>query len=107
MPNSFLVVLTTLPSRPQARKLSRKILKARLAACINILGPAESYFWWRGKIDRAKEFLLLIKTRVPHFDRLRRFIEKNHPYAVPEIVALPLQKGSAAYLDWIKNELNL
>ena len=107
MPSAFLIVLTTLPNRSRARALSRKILRARLAACVNILGPAESFFWWKKKIDHAKEFLLLIKTRASHFDRLRRFIEKNHPYSVPEIVALPIKKGNATYLDWIKTELNL
>lgn len=103
MRDSFLIVLTTLPNRSQARKLSRQILKIKLAACINILGPAESSFWWEGKIDHAKEFLLLIKTQVAHFGRLRGFLEKNHPYSVPEIVAIPLVKGHAPYLDWIKS----
>ena len=107
MPRPYQIVLTTLPNRSQARKLSQRILKARLAACTNLLGPAESFFWWKGKIDRAKEFLLLIKTRASHFDRLRRFIEKNHPYSVPEIAALPIEKGNASYLNWIKSELNL
>ena len=103
MPGSFLIVLTALPDRSRARALSQKILKARLAACINILGPAESFFRWKNKIDRAKEFLLLIKTRASHFDRLRRLVKKNHPYSVPEIVALPIKKGNAAYLDWMKH----
>ena len=72
---------------------------------MNILGPAESLFWWQGKIDRAKEFLLLIKTRSAHFKGLRRFLEKNHPYTVPEIVALPIEEGNASYLNWIKKSI--
>ena len=102
MPDSFIVVLTTIPTRSQSQKLARAILKKHLAACVNILGPAESLFWWQGEIDRAKEFVLLLKTRASRFTRLRQFIEKHHPYSVPEIVALPIKKGSASYLNWIR-----
>lgn len=105
MPSPFYVVLTTLPSRSQAQKLAHKILQEKFAACVNVLGPAQSFFWWEGKIDRAKEFLLLIKTRRSVFSRLRRFLEKNHPYEVPEIVALPIESGNASYLDWIRREI--
>lgn len=103
MSDSFLVVLTTLPSSGRARRLARQILQKKLAACINILGPALSYFWWKGKRDQAKEFLLLIKTHASRFDQLRRFLEKNHPYEVPEIVALPIRKANAPYLNWIRS----
>ena len=102
MPSSCLLVLTTLPHRFEARKISRLILKKKLAACINLIGPAESSFWWEGKVDHAREYLLFIKTRSSQFGRLRQFLEKNHPYSVPEIVAFPIVKGNAAYLNWIK-----
>ncbi len=105
MPSPYLVVLTTLSKRSEARRLSRLLLRERLAACVNVLGPAESSFWWKGKIDHAKEYLLLIKTRASSFTRLRRFLEKNHPYDVPEIVALPIEKGNRSYLDWIKRSV--
>ena len=103
MPDSFLVVLTALPSSGKAREIARLALRDKLAACVNILGPAQSYFWWKGKRSRAKEYLLLIKTRASKFDRLRRFLEKNHPYEVPEIVALPIRKGNTPYLNWIRS----
>ena len=104
MPSSdaYLVVLTTLPNLAQSRKLSRLLLKSRLAACTNIFGPAESSFWWKGKIDKSREYLMLVKTRASHFKRLRELIGKNHPYSVPEIIALRIQAGNAAYLDWLK-----
>lgn len=73
---------------------------------MNILGPAASFFWWQGKIDRAKEWLLLIKTRDSRFSDLRRFLEKRHPYSVPEIVALPIKKGNKPYLAWIRSIVN-
>ncbi len=101
MPDSALVILTTLPSSAHAKKLGRKILQKKYAACINIVKGVESLFWWKGKIDQAKESLLLIKTRKSRFERLRTFIEKNHPYSVPEIIALPIQKGNRAYLKWL------
>lgn len=105
MSGAYSVILTTLPNRSTARQLAQKILKQKLAACVNVIGPAQSLFWWKGKIDQAKEFLLLIKTRSSYFNRLRRFIEKNHPYSVPEIVALPIGQGNAAYLNWISASL--
>ena len=102
MPGSFLVVLTTLPNLAQSRRLTRLILRKKLAACINIVGPARSFFWWKGKVDSAKEYLLLIKTRQSQFNRLRTFLEKHHPYSVPEIIALPVTKGNASYLNWLR-----
>lgn len=105
MLSPYLIVLTTLPDRSKAKKISEQILRKRLAACINLIGPIESSFWWQGKIDQAKEQLLLIKTRATYFSRLRRFLEKNHPYSVPEIVAIPIAKGNKSYLEWIKESI--
>ncbi|MBI4115717.1 MAG: divalent-cation tolerance protein CutA [Candidatus Omnitrophica bacterium] len=102
VPSGFIVVLTTLPSRAKARQLARLILSQKLAACVNLLGPAESFFWWQGKIDHAKEFLLIIKTRTSRFSLLRRFLEKHHPYDVPEIISLIIRDGNDAYLQWLK-----
>ena len=101
MPDSALVVFTSLPNPVQAKKLSRQILRRKYAACINLIKEVESFFWWKGKIERANECLLLIKTRRSRFEHLRTFIEKNHPYSVPEIIALPIQKGNRAYLKWL------
>ena len=105
MPSPFLIVLTTLPKRSDARRLGKLLLEKKLAACVNVFGPADSSFWWKGKIDQAREYLLLIKTRASSFSKLRRLLEKYHPYDVPEIVALPIVKGNAPYLDWIKRSV--
>ena len=102
MSSSFLIVLSTFPSLAEARKVSKRLIDKRLAACVNLLGPAESFFWWEGKIDRAKEYLVLIKTKSTHFNRLQKFLEKNHPYSVPEILALPILKGNRSYLAWLQ-----
>ena len=102
MPDSFVIVLSTLPNVSKARRISKLILQKKLAACINILGPAESLFWWQGEIDRTKEHLLLIKTKASHFSSLRSLLEKYHPYSVPEIIALPIRKGNGPYLNWLR-----
>lgn len=102
MRGAFLVVLTTLPSLTQGRQLAKLLLQKKLAACVNILGPADSLYWWKGKIDSAKEHLVLIKTCQSHFNRLRALIEKNHPYTCPEIIALPIARGNASYLNWVQ-----
>lgn len=102
MPSSSLIVLTTLPKLSKARQIAAQVLQKNLAACVNLLGPVESSFRWQGKIDHAKEYLLLMKTRASHFARLRHFLERNHPYSVPEIVALAIEKGNTPYLEWLK-----
>ena len=105
MPGNFLVVLTTLPSAAQARQIGKLLIQKKLAACVNVIGPAQSFFRWEGKINPAREFLLVIKTRGSHFDRLSAFLKKHHPYSVPEIIALPIQKGNGPYLNWIKDSV--
>ena len=99
---SSLVVLTALPNPAKARQIAELLLKKKLAACVNLIGPVQSFFWWERKIDRAREYLLLIKTKASAFDRLRRLLEKHHPYSVPEIVALSIQKGNPPYLEWLQ-----
>lgn len=101
----FLVVLTTFPNPAKAKQISKSLVKQKLAACVNILGPAQSIFWWEEKIDKAREYLVLIKTRASHFKRLEKFLKKNHPYSCPEMIALPIAKGNAPYLHWIKRTL--
>lgn len=102
MPAPFVIVLTTLPSRSQAERLSRLVLKEKLAACINQMGPLRSSYWWKNRIETAQEFLLVIKTRARGYTKLQNFIKRHHPYAVPEIISLPIQKGHRPYLDWLK-----
>ena len=102
MQDSFLVVLSTFPTLSKAKQISKLLVGKRLAACVNILGPASSFFWWKGKVDRAREYLLVIKTKTSRFNRLKSFLEKHHPYSVPEIIALPIRRGNSPYLGWLK-----
>jgi periplasmic divalent cation tolerance protein len=97
-----LVVLVTCGSRSEARKIARLVVEARLAACVNILSaPVESVYRWKGKVESANEFLLVMKTTKARFSKLRDAILKAHSYDVPEIIALPIASGSLKYLDWI------
>ena len=99
----YSVVLVTCPP-DSSEEIAAEVLKLRLAACVNILGPVRSRYWWKGEIESADESLLLIKTRTEFFGKLEHAIRKVHPYEVPEIIEVHLGKGSQAYLDWIANE---
>ncbi len=97
----YCVVLVTAPKGGAARKLARLILKRRLAACVNIIKGIDSLFWWEGKIDAAREDLMVVKTRRDLLASLTRTIKKAHSYSVCEVVALPIIGGNRSYLDWL------
>ena len=98
------VILVTASSRAEAEKISAVLLGERKAACVNIIPGVSSRFWWQGKIDSADELLLVIKTRISAIQDIIALVKKNHSYAVPEIIALPVIDGSADYLSWIREE---
>lgn len=101
----MLVVLTTTPNQEEAETLARKIVEARLAACVQVLPPMKSFYFWENEIQADSEHLLLIKTLPEKFDALDDFIQANHSYSVPEIVALRSEKVSESYLGWMKDYL--
>jgi periplasmic divalent cation tolerance protein len=97
------VVLVTCSSAAQARRIAHAVVEARLAACVNILpGAVTSIYRWKGKVESARERLLLIKTSRKRLAKLRAAVERIHSYDVPEFVALPIADGSPAYLRWIQ-----
>ncbi len=95
------IVLTTAGSQKEARRIARALVELQLAACVNILGPMESVYRWRRKVETATEFLLVIKTTAGAFARVRDAIRKLHSYEVPECVMLKVDDGSEAYLKWL------
>ncbi|HOX54118.1 MAG TPA: divalent-cation tolerance protein CutA [Candidatus Omnitrophota bacterium] len=97
----FIVVLITCANKAQAQKIAQALIKARLAACVNLVNPVNSLFWWQGKVDSSKETLLIIKTKKNLFSRLEKLVKSLHSYDVAEIIALPIVKGSRKYLSWI------
>jgi periplasmic divalent cation tolerance protein len=100
-----IVVLNTCASMEEAEKIARRLVETKLAACVSILPGARSVYRWRGKVEDAGEWLLLIKSSRAQFDGLRGELEKLHSYDVPEIIALPIVDGSANYLNWLEAEI--
>lgn len=97
-----IVVLVTCGSAKEARRIARALVERRLAACGNIVeAPVRSIYRWKGKVESAKEYLLVIKTSRGRFTALRDAVKRLHGYDVPEIIALPIAKGSREYLKWI------
>jgi periplasmic divalent cation tolerance protein len=101
-----IIVLTTTPNTEEAERLARKIVEARLAACVQVLPPVKSFYFWEGTVQADSEHLLLIKTADEKFVELESFIQSNHSYDVPEIVALSAEKVSEDYFDWLKKYLD-
>jgi len=99
----FVVVSTTVDSRAAAVRLADGMLRARLAACVQ-QARIRSTYRWKGRVERTAEYLLLAKTRVGTTRRLVSFIEKRHPYELPEITVTPITGGSTSYLAWIAAE---
>ena len=101
----YIQVLTTVEHKADAENIAKSLVEKRLAACVQILGPLSSYFYWQGKLDSAAEYLCLIKSRNDLFAELEAAIKSMHPYEVPEIVATPITKGGKDYLNWLAAEL--
>ncbi len=97
------VVLTTTPTSEEAETLAQKIIEAKLAACVQVLPQIISFYFWENEVKKDSEQLLFIKTLPEEFDQLKDFIQKNHSYDVPEIVALRAEKAAKNYLSWMKD----
>lgn len=97
----FLMVLCTLPDNQSAQKMAETLVGEKLAACCNIVPKVTSVYSWQGKIQQDSEALMFIKTKESLYAKLEQRILELHPYEVPEVIALPVEKGSDAYLNWI------
>ncbi len=95
------IVLSTASSEEEARKIARHLVERQLAACVNIVPQIESVYRWQGKVEEAREWLLLIKTTSERFPAVRDALVELHSYDVPECIAIAAEDGSAGYLDWI------
>ncbi len=101
----MLIVFTTTPNSEEAETLAKKIVEAKLAACVQVLPPMKSFYFWEGEVQNEAEHLLLIKTLPEKYSILESFIQGNHSYEVPEIVAVTAEKVSSDYLNWINESL--
>ena len=94
-----MLVLTTLPNSDAAVELAKAVVDERLAACANLMPAVRSIYRWQGKLHDENEVIVLMKTRQEHFERLKARILELHPYEVPEVLAIPVEQGYAAYLE--------
>ncbi|MDP3731866.1 MAG: divalent-cation tolerance protein CutA [Candidatus Omnitrophota bacterium] len=95
------VIFVTAANKKEAEKIASALIKKKLAACVNIIDNVNSLFRWQGKVDNAKEALLIIKSRKALMNNLIKKVKSLHSYAVPEIIALPIISGDKDYLKWI------
>jgi periplasmic divalent cation tolerance protein len=96
----YALVLVTAPNVKTARSLAQAALKAKLVACVNLVPKMESHYWWRGKLERGTEVLMLLKATRRMLPALEKLILKLHPYDTAEFVVLPVSDGSERYLKW-------
>ena len=101
---STLLVLTNLPDRAAAERLADMVVTQKLAACVNILAPCRSVYRWKGAVQHDEEHPMLIKTTLERYPALEQALRAEHPYELPEIIALPVERGLPAYLDWVAAE---
>jgi periplasmic divalent cation tolerance protein len=99
-----LLVLTNLPDRETAERLAGALVEQRVAACVNVLAPCGSVYRWKGAVQREEEHPVLIKTTAERYPALEAAIRAAHPYELPEIIAVPIERGLPAYLAWVDAE---
>ena len=102
--NSYIVVFITVKEPEEAQKIAKALIKRRQAACVNIIPEVSSHFWWKDKLDSAKESLLIAKSKESLLPEIIKSVRKIHSYSIPEIIALPIVGGSRDYLEWLDSE---
>lgn len=98
----YCIIFVTCSNSSVANKIVDMLLKKKLIACANVLLNVKSKYWWKGKIESSNEVLVLMKTKFALFDEVRRVIKSLHPYEVPEIICVKIEKGSKEYLKWVE-----
>jgi len=101
MATPYQAILITTPDRKTGLALARGLVGERLAACVNVVPGVRSVYRWQGKVEESPEQLLVAKTRRSLLRKLTRYVQENHPYAIPEVLALPVLGGNPAYLGWL------
>ena len=105
MMTDFIQVFITINDRVKAKEIAETLLNKKLAACVQISGPATSLYRWEGRIVEDEEWLLIAKSDKKHYSELEREIKQIHVYEVPEILAVPVEMGNDDYLSWLSREL--
>lgn len=107
MSSHVLLAFTTLPDRASAERLAAAMIEARVAACVSLLEPCTSIYRWQGKIEQSNEVPLMIKTTQAAYPQLESLLRAQHPYELPELIAVPVNIGLPAYLQWVDHEVSL
>ena len=100
----FVQVLTTVGNQDEARRIADALIERRLAACVHIVGPVESFYRWQGKIEDANEAVMIVKTRMSLAEKVTAGVKSGHSYETPAVLVLPILGGSQPYIDWILAE---
>jgi len=101
----YIIVLVSVSKIKEAKSIAAALVKNKLAACVNIVKGVESFFWWQGKIDKAREAVLVIKSKKAKLPKIIKLVKLMHSYEVPEIIAIPIIGGEKKYLRWIDESL--
>ena len=101
--SKYIIIFCTIGTHDQAQKLAKPLVEKKLAACVNIIPGLTSIYKWKGELYNETECLMIIKTKKNLFEDIKTEILSLHPYDLPEIVSLPIDKGLPGYLDWIRN----
>jgi periplasmic divalent cation tolerance protein len=103
----YILVLSTCPDEATAERLAVDLVDAKVAACVNILGPLRSIYHWKGAVQKDDEMLLIVKTHGDRYSEVERLIVQQHPYELPEVVQVAIRAGSADYLSWMGHCLEI
>jgi periplasmic divalent cation tolerance protein len=101
----YTVIFITASNKKEAKSIAKALIVKKLAACVNLVDKVESLFWWQGKVDSAKEILLIVKSKTGNLKKITTCVKSLHSYKVPEIISLPIKAGYLPYLRWIDDSL--
>lgn len=99
--NAYLLIFSTAPNLQDAEKIAETLVTEQLVACVNFVTDIHSVYWWENAVQKEREVMMIMKTRRKHFKEVERRIKQMHSYDVPEIIAVPIQRSSEEYLNWI------
>jgi len=102
---AYSLILSTASSKDEAQHIARALVDRKLVACVNIIGPIDSIYRWKGEVENAQEFLLMMKTDGDLFERVRDAVKSLHSYEVPEVIQVSVENGLPAYLQWISTSI--
>lgn len=103
----YIIILITTKRKAEARKISHSLVSKKLVACVNIIDNVESFFRWNGRVDKAKEVIMIVKTKKKFFGQVVKVVQSLHSYTLPEIIGIPLILGEKNYLKWVDESLQV